>query len=518
MNAPRGRDVIRRRRRRLFYRRRRWLSTFVVLLVLVACSAYTVVAVGGGLEGALTAQQTPPSSENAPDEPARPTQAVRAPALDAAPEAPQLMRADSPEAAVYGLMASEVPGIRPESLLSVQRSTVDKSWASVWVADPDRSVDREGDFVVFLRKKGDEWEARRSIRADEPDYPENELAALDGVPKDLVAAVYPQLRKPDAPEPREASAETGELPEFSFAPPPTEPVFEGVPEAEQEQVGEGFEAARRVVERYEEEHGGVAGFWVADLEGDWGYGVRPDESFFSASVIKIPIMVAVYRKAEEGEISLSDMVEVREEDWAAGAGWLQWQEPGVEQTVYDMVWLMMAQSDNVATNALVRLVGGPEYVNEVARSLGAEDTVLYQKVTSERGVVPEIDNRTTARDMAVMMQKVAEGEAAKDVDCEAMVEIMSQGDVPPWLATGVPDDVEVPNKTGWLYKVYDDVAIFRHNDRSYVLAVMTKHGAWDVEEGEAVLKDISAAVWKAQGDPRQRNEKEGEAEGRKPDA
>jgi beta-lactamase class A len=99
-------------------------------------------------------------------------------------------------------------------------------------------------------------------------------------------------------------------------------------------------------------------------------------------------MVAVYRKVEQGDLSFSQEVELKEEDWAAGAGWLQWEEAGTKQTVGDLLLLMMTQSDNVATNALTRMVGGKEHVNDVAESLGAKDTLLYQKVSSERGAVP----------------------------------------------------------------------------------------------------------------------------------
>ena len=61
-----------------------------------------------------------------------------------------------------------------------------------------------------------------------------------------------------------------------------------------------------------------------------------------------------------------------------------------------------------------------------ARSMGAEDTVLYQKVSSERGVVPALDNRSTPRDMATMMQQIAEGKAASEKSCGYMIDLMHE--------------------------------------------------------------------------------------------
>jgi beta-lactamase class A len=272
-------------------------------------------------------------------------------------------------------------------------------------------------------------------------------------------------------------------------------VTEGVPDGERERVEEVAGEVRRKVEDYP----GIAGVYVRDLDGGYGYGVRPDEQFFSASIIKVPVMVAVYRKVEKGELSFSQEIEIKEEDWAAGAGWLQWEKAGTRQTVGDLLILMMTQSDNVATNALIRRVGGADHVNEVARSLGAENTLLYQKVSSERGAVPGLDNRTTPRDMAAMLQKIADGEAASEKSCGYMIDLMHMNQLDWWLDAGLPVGVDAANKAGWLYRVYGDVGIVQEGDHRYVVAILSKHGSATVDEGQFLIEDLSRTVWEAQG-------------------
>jgi beta-lactamase class A len=271
-------------------------------------------------------------------------------------------------------------------------------------------------------------------------------------------------------------------------------VMNDVPESDRDRVQKVLEGARQEIEDYN----GVAGLYVWDLDKDSGYGIRPDEQFFAASTIKIPIMVAVYRKVDEGELDFSQEVEIQEEDWAAGAGWLQWEKAGTKQTVGDLLLLMMTQSDNVAANALVRTVGGADHVNEVARSMGAEDTLLYQKVSSERGVVPALDNRSTPRDMATMMQQIAEGKAASEKSCGYMIDLMHEDKLDWWLDEGLPPDVDAANKAGWLYRVYDEVGIVENDDRRYVIAILSKHGTADVYQGQDLIKNLSSAVWEAQ--------------------
>jgi beta-lactamase class A len=328
------------------------------------------------------------------------------------------------------------------------------------------------------------------------------------VPEDLVESIYPQGLAASGSSGTEKSGlsakavETGDLPSVDGAlaePPVPETDAEEVPAGEREQVDEGLEEARQEIEDYADDHEGTAGVYVQDVKGGFGYGVNPDEAFFGASVMKIPLLVAVFRKIDEGEISLEDSVEIEAGDWAGGAGWLQWEEPGTSHLVQDYLWMMMTQSDNVATNAMLRLVGGPEYVNEVARDLGATDTFLYQQVTSERAAVLELDNATTPRDMATIMGKISTGTAASTESCQEMIEIMSQNYLQSSIKDGLPEDVEAAKKGGWLYKVYDEAGLVWNEDRPYVIAIFSKHGSEDVEDGKALLRGISKAAYKAQG-------------------
>lgn len=272
----------------------------------------------------------------------------------------------------------------------------------------------------------------------------------------------------------------------------TEPVMNG--NLDRGRVGKGLAEAREAVEEYN----GVAGFYAIDLKSGGGYGVRPDEVFFSASTIKIPVMVAVYRRIDEGKLEYGDQIVTQEEDWAAGAGWLRWETPGAKSTVEDALWLMMTQSDNVATNALTRVVGGPEYVNEVARSLGAEDTRLFWKLSSERAAVPSLDNRTTPRDMARMVREIHAGRAASEFACREMIGLMEQNSLEYWIESGVPQGVKVANKGGWLDATYNDVGLVEYEERPYALAILTKYAPEEMAEGQTVLTNVSKAVWLAQ--------------------
>ena len=479
-------------RRKLFLaRRRRRRNRYAFLAVLVLALVVGAVYISGYASGGSVGGEKGGSKDSSPVQ--RVLQAASGTSHEGEPVLPVPEAATkTPEGAAYWAVASELPGMSPESVKGVYRSKLDPSWASVHILPSGENKP----FVVFVQRVDDSWEARKSIRADEPDYAKNEVVPLSEVPKDLVEYLYSEnIFAAEVPAPKEEKVDTGALPSAGppdFAPP--EPVTEGVPESEKEHIEQALGEARQEIENYD----GVAGVYVWDLEGGFGYGIRPDEQFFTASIIKIPVMVAVYRKVDEGELSFSQMVEIKEEDWAAGAGWLQWEKAGTKQTVGDLLLLMITQSDNVATNALVRTVGGADHINEVAKSLGAKNTLLYQKLSSERAAIPELDNRSTPRDMATMLQKIADGEAASDKSCGYMYDLMYQNELDWWLDAGLPYDVYAANKAGWLYEVYDDVGIVKAGDRPYVVAVLSKYGSGDVDRGEALIEELSRTVWEAQ--------------------
>ena len=402
---------------------------------------------------------------------------------------------ETPASSAFLAVSGELPGVSKDSIEGVYKSQQDPKWAAVRFD----LQNEKGDYVLFMEKSGKAWELRRSVLTDEPDYEKNEHAVLDGVvPDDLANTLYTvpesengtyMTSKLVAEPVDKNSLQRGAEPQY----PPPDPVLEGVPSGERDRIKKDLRKLEEKIKSYD----GVAGVYVRDIKGGWGYGIRPDEEFFSASVIKVPIMVAIYRKVDSGELSFTDSFPTEPGDWAAGAGWLQWEDAGKSYTVGDYLWMMMTQSDNVATNALVRIAGGPDEVNKVARSMGADDTKLYQKVTSERGVVPKYDNRTTTRDMAVMLDKVANGEAASDESCKYMKELMQANELESWLEDPLPKDVPVAQKGGWLYGVYDEVGIVSHPDHPYSVAVLTKYSA-DPAATLPDLRDISKEIWNIQ--------------------
>lgn len=482
----------------------------------------------------------------------------------------------SPASAAYAAVAPALPEVEASNVGTTFQSTDDPSWAVTEIAAPNR----DDPYTVYSKKAGGGWESRRSVFANNPDYPEKGRAPLMDLPQDLQDALYPESTAGPGENPQEAArklvtessylgeawrpvslrgggefakvrlekkgsdaytyvylrrfegswyvlcigrsltaaelpnfpealVEPGSLPEAGPAKiPAAEPVLEDVSRDRRDRVEKGLGKVRDTVEDYE----GAAGVYVRGSGEEWGYGIRPDERFYTASVIKIPVMAAVYEKIEAGELSLSDTVATKDRDYAGGAGGLQWQEDSVSHTIGDYLWMMIKQSDNVATNVLVRTVGGSGYVNEVAGDLGAEETELQNKVTDQRAAAPGLDNYTTPRDMANVLEAISTGEVAGGSHKKDMLGLMKQTRSDSWLGRGLPAETEAACKVGWIGGVYNEVCLVQAGDEPYVISVFSKYGPEAVGEGSSMLEEISSKVWEIQEgeEDRLKDDKSGE--------
>ncbi|MGH3169757.1 MAG: serine hydrolase, partial [Trebonia sp.] len=126
---------------------------------------------------------------------------------------------------------------------------------------------------------------------------------------------------------------------------------------------------------------GPAGLAARHLESGETLAWNADDRFGTASMIKVPILAAVLRRARAGEFSLDDRVEVREGDHAGGSGVLAELRPGLRCTVSDLCTLMIVVSDNTATNMLIDLCGGVPAVNDDFAALGFPGFQLNRKIS-----------------------------------------------------------------------------------------------------------------------------------------
>jgi beta-lactamase class A len=125
-------------------------------------------------------------------------------------------------------------------------------------------------------------------------------------------------------------------------------------------------------------HHGVVGYSILDLDSGARLSLRGDETFPTASLIKVAILVTLYDLIDKGQISPDDPLTVLHIDKVPGSGEVQFLHDGAIITVHDAAWYMITISDNTATNLLLdRII--IRRVWEKMESLGLPHTKVHSK-------------------------------------------------------------------------------------------------------------------------------------------
>lgn len=98
--------------------------------------------------------------------------------------------------------------------------------------------------------------------------------------------------------------------------------------------------------------------------------LNADVSVDTMSVIKIPLLVTLFREQEAGRVNLDERITLRTCHKRFGTGVLQTLDDGLNLTLRDAATLMIIQSDNTATDLCFEAVGGPARVTETMGALG----------------------------------------------------------------------------------------------------------------------------------------------------
>ncbi len=207
-----------------------------------------------------------------------------------------------------------------------------------------------------------------------------------------------------------------------------------------------------LVAPYEGARRGVVGYAVRNLDTGERLDHRADETFPTASLIKVGILVTVFDLVEQKQLALDDPLTVLKIDQVPGSGQLQWMHPGLAVTVRDAAWLMSTTSDNTATNLLLdRIV--IRRVWQKMEALGLPHTKVHSKVYLRlASVAPDSSAKyglgvSTPGEMASLFAMLAGGRAVSPAADSAMLDILAHNEDEQLLQRYV-DGIRAPHKTG----------------------------------------------------------------------
>jgi beta-lactamase class A len=247
------------------------------------------------------------------------------------------------------------------------------------------------------------------------------------------------------------------------------------------------------IRRVDEQLDGVLAVAVKDLTSGEEFLIRGDEVMPQASSIKIAVLANLYLQAQQGRLKLGDEYVVRKEDLVPGSDILLGLTPGVTRlTLRDLATVMIAVSDNSATNVLIDRLGF-ENVNQMLQQMGLHNTRLRRKMMDLKAASEGRENISTPREMMTLLEAIYRGKLLNTQMTDDFLKVLSTHKESSILQA-LPDDAIAANKPGELEAVRNDSGIVLVKNRPFILCVMTSY-LKDEKEGSAAIRKIAALAY-----------------------
>lgn len=239
---------------------------------------------------------------------------------------------------------------------------------------------------------------------------------------------------------------------------------------------------------------GVMGVAIEDITTGDHIFVRPDEVFAQASSIKIAVLADLYLQAQQGKLKLTDLYTVQSSDLVPDSDIMGGLTPGVTRiTLRDLATMMVAVSDNSATNVLIDRVG-MENVNAMLDSLGLAHTRLRRKMMDLAAAKEGRENVSSPREMMTLLGAIYRGKVLNKESAADFFKVLSTNK-DSWIPRDLPAGLKIANKPGELEAVRNDSGLVFVEGRPYIICVMTSF-LGNEREGEEAISKISLATWR----------------------
>ena len=179
------------------------------------------------------------------------------------------------------------------------------------------------------------------------------------------------------------------------------------------------------IEAVDRKFNGRIGVATLNLQTNAEINYNARETFPTASVIKLPVLITLMQQCEDGEASLDEPLMLRRADKLTGSGVLQHLTPGLMMPVRDWAFLMMNLSDNAATNVLIDYVG-IEKVRLWLRQADYPDVHLHHKINFQALHQDQSHFGTAApHGLTRLMTAVFRREIVSPAACDEMLRMMN---------------------------------------------------------------------------------------------
>jgi len=245
---------------------------------------------------------------------------------------------------------------------------------------------------------------------------------------------------------------------------------------------------------------------VYDFQSGSRFSLRGDRWFHAASTIKVAVLLAVFRAADEGRVHLDDSLHVRNRFISAADGFPFHLSPDSDAMpeLYQLVGRtakistlaegMIAASSNLATNLLLDFMG-VEYARKVLRDAQVDGVELRRGVEDYAAHERGINNEVTA-DGLVSLLSAVRGDFLRNESKEQAIRILLEQRFNSMIPAGLPAHAAVAHKTGEISTACHDMGIVYLPEREPYIAVILTEFDSEGNGRREIVAAISVAIYR----------------------
>ena len=245
---------------------------------------------------------------------------------------------------------------------------------------------------------------------------------------------------------------------------------------------------------------GTAGVYVRNLKTGKEVAINADTIFPTASIIKVPILIGIFNKIEQGLLNYREPLLYRDSMSREGSGLLQYFKDSTKIELNVAISLMISYSDNAAAVWCENMAGGGVEINSWLAKNGFQFTRLNSRTPGREKEKEEFGwGQTTPREMAQLMVMIRNRKAVSPSASDRMYRDLTHVFWDEYALSQIPPEIQVASKQGMVNASRSEAVLVNGPHGDYVFYIATKNNndtRWEADnEAWELARKVSALLW-----------------------
>lgn len=245
---------------------------------------------------------------------------------------------------------------------------------------------------------------------------------------------------------------------------------------------------------------GTAGIYVRNLKTGKEVAINADTIFPTASIIKVPILIGIFNKIDEGTFTYHQPLLYRDSMSRGGSGLMQYFKDSTVTDLRTAITLMISHSDNTAAVWCEKLAGGGITINSWLSDHGFQFTRVNARTPGREKNNKQFGwGQTTPREMANMLVMIREGKTASAAASQRMYQDLTHIYWDEYALSQIPPYIQATSKQGMVDDSRSEAVLVNAPNGDYVFYIATKNNVdkrWKPDnEAWQLARNVSALLW-----------------------